>query len=405
MIIERPRLVKRINEARKWVMVYGRRKTGKSFIVENFIKWDDYFFVKRDRTIISKKGNKIINRETFLELMSRGLNEERTIVVDEFHRLGNDFFDFLHSMKKSGRLILISSTLYLSKKLFDSRSPLLGFFAEVPVWSIDIEDSISALIKYHLDNKTLLEMGVILTEPIAIDYFEENKNPRSVFANIILNSAKTIPSLIGEIFAEEERSVSAVYEGILRAIANGDIVSGEITSYLFSRKLINKDDPSLIQQYLNNLVDFGVIKRIKVFGKNKFVYKHQSPLARIFYYSDEKYNISERNPTEEEIEAIVAEMMPKIIEDCVRELIARKRGLTESIVEASDYDVDAYLLKFKKPKIAVEVKWKKVNLKDLEKAETTLQKVEAEEKLLFIPDKKKFNYKTKLEITDILDFA
>ena len=46
---------------------------------------------------------------------------------------------------------------------------------------------------------------------------------------------KSIPAMIGEIFTEEERYISAIYEGILRAVASGNTVSTEISSYLFSR--------------------------------------------------------------------------------------------------------------------------------------------------------------------------
>ncbi len=40
-------------------MVYGRRKTGKTFLVENFIKHDKFFFVNRDSTALDKKSGEI----------------------------------------------------------------------------------------------------------------------------------------------------------------------------------------------------------------------------------------------------------------------------------------------------------------------------------------------------------
>jgi|GEM_PF-4433175 len=57
----------------------------------------------------------------------------KTIVIDEFHRLEDDFLDFLHSIGKGGKFILISSTLYLSKKILTEKSPLLGLVAEMPL--------------------------------------------------------------------------------------------------------------------------------------------------------------------------------------------------------------------------------------------------------------------------------
>ncbi|MEK6868449.1 MAG: ATP-binding protein, partial [Nanoarchaeota archaeon] len=140
----------------------------------------------------------------------------------------------------------------------------------------------------------MLELAILLREPIAIDYFDEKKKAREILAQVISGSIKTIPALVGEIFTEEARETSATYEGILRAIAVGKINSGEISSYLFSKRIIKKDDPSIIQQYLNNLISFGIIRRIELFEKKRFMYTHVSPLSRIYYYADEKYNLSER---------------------------------------------------------------------------------------------------------------
>ncbi len=128
---------------------------------------------------------------------------------------------------------------------------------------------------------------------------------------------------------------------------------------MFFKKLIKKEDASIIQPYLNNLTSFGLIKRIEVFNKRKFVYKLTSPLARIYYYADEKYNLSERKVSGKEILRIIDELMPRIVEDNVREFFAEKYGIRESIIEAKDFDVDGCLLKFKKPEIALEIKWGK----------------------------------------------
>lgn len=402
MIIERPEETKRIKTTKKWVLIYGRRKTGKTFIVENFIEYDEYFFVKRDRSIISKKDEKIISYETFIEILKRTLQDKKTAVVDEFHRLGEDFFDFLHYTKKEGKLILISSTLFLSKKLFSRQSALLGIFTEMPIGLINFKDCLNELKKFNLDKKQLVELAILTKEPIAIDYFNSEKNAREIFGEILIGSIKTTPALIGEIFIEEERTISAIYEGVLRAIANGKVVSGEISSYLFSRRLIKKDDPSIISQYLNNLVSFGIIKKIAIFNKNRFVYKHLSPLAKLFYYADEKYNITERKLSEEEIKRIVDELFPKIVEDNIREFLALKFGLIETILEAKDYEIDACLLKFKKPEIVLEVKWKKLRTEDIKKAEENLQRINAKKKILFVQDKK-LVHSNYLNIIDVFD--
>jgi len=388
MIIERLDELERITRTKKWVLVYGRRKTGKTFLVERFVDHDEFFFVRRDRQIISKKDMVTLNYDAFLAVLTRALKDGKTAVVDEFQRLGDDFLDVLHQMRKSGKLILISSTLHLSKRLLSGRSALLGLFAEVPVGLISMRDCMNALAESNIGKKNIAEFSIIMREPLAIDYFDPKERPRDIFASILNGSVMTVPALIGEVFTEEERSVSAVYEGILRAIAGGREKTGEISSHLFSNKLIKKDDPSLLSQYLNNMVGFGIIKKIAVHGKRRFVYKHVSPLAKLFYYADEKYHISERVPGKKEIARIIDEVMPRLVEDNLREFLAQSMGMTEVILEEKDYDVDILLLKFKKPELAIEVKWGNVTKSDVARAGKSLALIGATKTALFVPDKK-----------------
>lgn len=404
MIIDRPNELKRITQSKKWVLVYGRRKTGKTFLVERFVKHDEFFFVKRDMGIFSKIDGNNLNYDAFLAILTRALADDKTVVVDEFQRLGDDFFDFLHLTQKRGKLILISSTLYLSKKLLSSRSALLGLFTEVPIGLISMEDCLRALAKYELGKKELVEFSVMFREPLAIDYFDEKEDTKTILANIVAGSIKTMPALVGEVFTEEERSLSGVYEGILRAIADGKEKSGGISSRLFSNKLIKKDDPSLLSQYLGNMVEFGVIKKIRVYGRKRIIYKHVSPLAKLFYYADEKYHISERTPGKDEISRIIDDLLPKLIEDCLREYLAWKKGLTEVMVEEKDFDVDILLLRFKKPELAVEVKWGDVTKLDIPKIIQSLSRVKATKAALFVQDKEKIQADG-LAVWDISDFA
>lgn len=401
MIIERPNEIEKINSLDNWTMVYGRRKTGKTFLVKNYVDWDDYFFVKRDRTILSQEEESI-NYDTFTNILQRNIKQDRVTVIDEFHRLPEEFFDLLHAISTGGRVILISSTLHLSKELLSTKSPLLGLFAELPMHIISLENTLKAVEEPGTSKKQKLELSVILREPITARFIT-NEPPREILNNTIMFSRNAIPALIGEIFSEEERTLSRIYEGILRAVADGNLVSGEISSYLFSNKLIKKDDPSTIQNHLKNLVDLGILKRVKVHNKNRYKYKHRSPLVQIFYFADEKYNISEREPSSTEIRKIIDENLPDLIEDTVREHLAEKHGLTEAVIETPDYDVDICLLRFQEPEIVGEVKWKKeVEQSDVKRAEEILSQFEAEEKYLFVPNKEEVTSDT-LEVIDVTD--
>ena len=400
MIIPRTDLTRRIENSSKWVFIYGRRKTGKTYIVENTVKFDEFFFVNRNRSILDKKNNEIMSYETFTFLFRRLLANNQTVVIDEFHRLGDEFLDILHSAQKRGKLILITSTLFLARKLLTAHSPIMGLFNEIMVDIISLDETLKELSKFQLQKKDLLELSIFAREPIAIDYMDK-LSPTPTISEILLGSLKAVPALVGEIFSEEERTLTMVYNGILSAVATGNISSGKISSFLFSRRLIQKDDPSIIQAYLGNLIKIGVLKKLIIFNRNKFAYKISSPLIRLFFYAEEKFAISDRNVSAKELDEILSILLPRIVEDNVREFISLWENLVETIIKDSDYDVDGYLLRFKKPQIALEVKWRD-KVRDIGKIETNLLSIIAEKRVLFVTDKSDLRSE-KISLMDVSD--
>lgn len=378
MIIERPDLINDLGKS-KWVLVYGRRKTGKTFLVSNYSDFDEFFFVKRDRTIISKKDLRSISYDTLIELVKRDLRDEKTVVIDEFHRLGPDLLDNIHSLEISGRLILISSTLHLSHQLISGSSPLLGKVSELMVPLISYRDLLSS---HKGEGKQYYEMMAFLKEPLVISL--DLKDP----VDIIRSSMLTVPALVGEIFTEEDRKISSTYEGILRSISTGKESSGDITSYLFARNLIKKDDQSIIQQYANNLMNIGLIRRIKVWNRKKFIYKLNSPMVKAHYFLDEKYNITEREVPRKEMKDLTSELIPHIMEDLLRNSLAEITGCQEQIDHSSNDEVDGILIRFKRPWAVIEVKWKdRLKKKDIESIKKKLNSYDVERRFLIVPDR------------------
>jgi len=63
------------------VIVYGRRKTGKSFFIKNFTEWDEYFFIKRDGGAIDLRNKREVSYEYLKDMI---LESNKKVVVDEF---------------------------------------------------------------------------------------------------------------------------------------------------------------------------------------------------------------------------------------------------------------------------------------------------------------------------------
>jgi len=380
-IIERKEDMKRWEKIGKRVLVYGRRKVGKSFFVRNFTKWDEYFFVKRDGGILDTKNWKEISYEYLKDLL---LREKKRIVIDEFQRLPEEFLDFLHANAENLELTLITSTLWLSLKILGKGSPLLGIFEEFKMGLVDERDALRFTFQKER-GKEIVEKAVYLREPWLVELMKGET--RKEIARILKEEKNTIERLIGEIFREEERFLKEIYIAILTAIACGKNKSTEISSFLFSRKLIPKDDASTIQSYLKILQQIGLIKRIEAINKKFYFYSLSSPLLDLYFYLEGKYGFSETEIPLEEIERVVNEKISFHVEDFFRELFSKIFGLKVGKIIEKDYDVDVVLYSFKRIEAVGEVKWRDfVSRKEVEEIEERLRKFE--KKFLIVPEKK-----------------
>jgi len=381
----------------KWVLVYGRRKTGKSYFVKNNVKWDKYYFVGRSGDIFV--DDEKIGYETFIREAIQNLENEKTIVIDEIQRLPEEFFDRLHNIGVKGKLIAITSTIWLTKSLLGKRSPMLGLFSEFRMDIIDERDILLNLHDRIKDPKELIEYAVFLREPWLIPLWEETE---SFFDALPFNIKITVPALIGEIFTEEERQYSRIYDAILKAIANGKRISTEIASYLYSLRLIPAEDPSLVHPFLKILQNIGLIEKIKIYEKNKYYYRISSPIVDYYYYLEAKYGISEREIQLLQAKKVLEIKIPHYVEQFIMNLLSKIFGLWPEKIIEKEYKVDIALVDFKKLKAVVEVKWRKnITNEVLKEVERKLEKYNCR-KIFIVPNKVELPASSeKLEIWDV----
>lgn len=391
-ILSRKTEVKKIKKSLPWVMVYGRRKTGKTFLVENFMKYDNFYFVNRDGSILNKKTREIYNFDEFLGILKEILGVKK-IVIDEFHRLPERFLDFLHSQGVKGKLILITSTLSLSKKFLEKKQPLLGIVKPVKIGLVDEREILKELSK-EFNGKELVENAIYLREVMLIPYFKGNI--RDFLADYLEEGKIIIKELIGEIFAEEERELTNIYENIMKSVADGKKHQYRNSQCFVFKKLISKNNPGVLQKYLNLLTEMGILEKIVVFGKRKkFRYFHGSPLIDLHYYLESKYFYTEVETPKKFIKKVIEEKIPRHVEQFFRNLLAKIYGMEHKIIEEKDLEIDIALFEFKKLKIIGEVKWKDfISKKEIKKIEEKMNRFSAK-KILIVPEKKCFGNFTK----------
>ncbi len=397
-IIKR-REVKDVKKLGPWVWIVGRRKTGKTFFVKNFLNYDEYFFVRKDNTIMAEDGSEI-SLDEFFGYLKASLGQ-RKIVIDEFHRLPQKFFEYLHMRGIQGELIAISSSLLYVKKFLGSGSPLFGLFSTLEMGLIDERDILMGLSKSIKDPRELIEASVYLREPILIPKY--NPPLREFLTSLLYWNRLTIQEILLEIFEEEHRRLTEIYKAIFKSISDGKNISTEIASELSRRNLIKENNPGYLQRYLDVLVKIGMLEKIEEFGKEKYRYFNLSPLFDLHFYLDAKYNYTEFEISKEFIKDVINEKLPKHVEQFFRNLLSKIFGMKPVIINYSDLEIDVALVKFQKLKVVGEVKWvKNLDKDELRKAEKKLNKFKDCKRILIVPNKNILPYNPKeIEIWDV----
>jgi uncharacterized protein len=352
-----------INKEKSWTLVYGRRKTGKTFLLRNLCRIENYFLVKRDRSIFFDEKNMTL--EGMSKKVKELLNNDETVVIDEFQRLEESFLEELTLLHPKGRLVVSGSSMKIVKKVFEPRSALLGFFTPLKIGFISPKDALGRL-KEDFNPSQVIELATFLREPWMIPLFGKEDTIEFVY-KVVTKSKFIISALLGEVFSEEERGLSRRYEAILKLVGSGIWNTKELASLLYSRKLISDSSVTNIMQYLKNLEEMELIEAIKIFNSKRNFYRLSSPIMNVYYYLDSRYNISNREISIEEVRPTLEKLINLEIQNFVADLFAEKNNGRKEYYISPDKEFDFIVTKRNRLEIVGEVKWKKAELKDVRK--------------------------------------
>ena len=363
-IIIRRSEAKSIEQHPGWILVYGRRKTGKTFMLRNFISWDIYITVSRGLNVIINRKNgeiKVISLRKVPSIVENSLKNDKTIVIDEFQRLPEYFWDILSSYHPRGKLILAGSSLSIVNKVFSKRSPLLGLLLPIKIDLIKPSDAINSLIALGLNAREAIEWSVIIRDPWIIPHINLEKPIQSEIIRLLPLIIDTSISLIGEIFRDEERLLTKTYEAILYSIATGSWKLEEVARDLYQKGIIDQPRLEYASAYIDRLSKMGLIEKIPLYKSRTRVYlKLRSHIMNIAIKIGEKTGITEytsRIPTNlvEAVKSAYGIELQFFIGEALAEIKNLLRAYT--ILPKEEGDIDIVLLdKKKKAIMAVEVK-------------------------------------------------
>ncbi len=346
-----------VEEASGWVLVFGRRKTGKTFLLKNFVRHDYYFFVSRGGEVFesSDGGVRSLYYSVFLERLRALLERDVTVVVDEFQRLPEDFLDFLHFAKSwsRARVVLVGSSLLVSRKVFSRRSPLLGLVVPVRVGLVRPVDVVAALSR-RFDPFRSLVFSSLVRDPWILGLVELGGGVREFVGRVVGAIRFSCRGLVGEIFLEEERELTERYEAVLRALADGFSTPSLVANYV-SNVLGGRFKSQDVKKYLSNLLEMGVVERRRVYGKKRYIYGIESPLLDLFYFLDVRLGFYEVDLPRNLVVSKALERLPFYYEKLVVDLLAQILGARAE--KALRPELDGVLVRGNRVVAVVEVKF------------------------------------------------
>ncbi|NHV99108.1 MAG: ATP-binding protein [Thaumarchaeota archaeon] len=347
---------------RGWILVYGRRKTGKTFLLKRVFTQSNYFMVTRSGSVAAwdENGFSHVNPEEAVRRIGNLLRDGRVVLLDEFQRLPDKYWDSIAANHPNGRLVASGSSLSIVRRVFERKSPLLGLFSPFKVDLISYSDAVLSLSKICSSLRNALLWGLIVRDPWVIPMVSFEKDVFSEIRNKIQYFVASAPGLVGEVFEEEERMLTRVYDAVIRIVGGGIWMPAEISGVLTANNLISGGLPT-VTGLLERLTCMGILEKIplwKTRGSRNY-FKHRSPLLSLVYYLDQKLNISE-SPRVKIDEGIILSVLGRELQFSLGEMLAEYLGGVRSymILPGGKGDVDIVILdsKGRAPMIGYEVK-------------------------------------------------
>jgi AAA+ ATPase superfamily predicted ATPase len=379
-VIERKE-AEELERARGWLLVYGRRKVGKTFLVKRTLKWDAYFLVRRDLGIIAEGVSKPVQgvQDLCSEVKSL-LKQGKTVVVDEFQRLPESFLDEVASVHPSGRLILLGSSLRVVHKVFGTGSPLLGLVSEQRLGLVSPSDALR-FMRQRLPPEKALMLAPYVRDPWTVEFLREGE-PVRVLYEILRGAKHSIPALVGEVFTEEERQLTITYEAILRLIGSGRWRTAEIASTLHGRGLLKQADPRAVAPYITHMEKMDLVEPVGIYRSKANYLKLRSPIMEAFYYLADRYAFDEVEVSFEEVRPTLERLVDMHVQDFVSQLFAEREGGARMYYFTPDGEIDFIITVRGRPRLVGEVKLGKVSDRDLKRFEETASIFPDAEKVL-----------------------
>ncbi|QTA38525.1 AAA family ATPase [Thermosipho ferrireducens] len=338
----------------QFVVVYGRRRVGKTTLLLEFCKEKPCIFFVADESVdsiaLEKFSKEVFSyfhlnglrgfqswEEAFYFLGERSKKERLVVVIDEFQYLVNSnksipsiLQKLIDHHLKNTKLFLIVCGSYVSfmeKEVLGHESPLYGRrTAQFEIAPFDFFDSRSFFPEYNLEEQ-VITYGILGGTP---QYLVSFNGKLDVFENVkqrILSKSSYLYEEPRFLLREELRE-PMVYNSILEAIATGRTKLNEIATKI-------RVDNAKVSKYITVLINLKIVEKVKPepIGKTgrSSVFKIKDNFFRFWYRFIFKNRelIEQRlidNVLEKKIKPFINDYLGLVFENIAFEYLKRING-------------------------------------------------------------------------------
>ncbi|AEM38513.1 hypothetical protein Pyrfu_0644 [Pyrolobus fumarii 1A] len=330
-----------------WLLVYGRRKTGKTWLLRRCVSWSVYATVTRSGECIVEDagGVRLAGLDECLEMVTSVVRRSGIAVIDEFQRLPQRYWDVFSILRgeAEGVLVACGSSMGIVSRIFDRRSPLLGVFEAFRVDLASVYDVIVSLGKAGLDPRNAVLWAVVVRDPWILGHVAPRGNPWAALAEKAEMLVPIVRGLVGEVFEEEERQLTRTYDAVLTLLAKGYWKASDIAARLYAAGLTSSPSASVATGILHVLEEMGLVERIALWRTRgaRVYYRHRSPLTSLLYRIADMVEEAGTTPPLDTLRAVYGVEL----QFTLGELLAEYHGLRRAYsIQPDGRDVDVVLL-------------------------------------------------------------
>ena len=275
------------SEKFEFAVIYGRRRVGKTALINEFCKDKKAIFFTGVETNESQnlenlstsiveynttmpKGAKFSSFQLALEYIFELAKTERIILVlDEYpyvarasKSLTSTLQYLIDKNKEKSKLFLIlcgSSMSYMEDEVLAYKSPLYGRrTAQLKVEPFDFFESSLFFKKFSNEDKALA-YGMIGGTPQYLLQINENVSIEQNIKEMFLNQSSFLFEEPNNLLKQEVREPS-IYNAIITAIATGCTKLNEIANRIL-------EETSVCSMYIKNLLNLGLVKKETPYGE------------------------------------------------------------------------------------------------------------------------------------------